>query len=238
LPPGDRRPPRRTPATGARVSRRTPPSTASGSRACGRACPPDRPPQALPTPGPGNPGRPPRTRSAYGDATGSKETTSVGGSAGSVGTRAAGGARTLERVLQDVPREHGALDPDRVLHDTLQGHEVAERRFVGLGLAGHHLAELGRQPEGLADRLALNGFGHHRGRGLGDGAPGALERDALHATSVHVREDRDLVSAHRVVRGAPKLRTRQLVLVPRILVVVEDDFLVDVVERHGPSVSA
>ena len=40
-------------------------------------------------------------------------------------------AGTLEGVLQHVPGEHGALDADRVLHDALECHEVAERLLVG-----------------------------------------------------------------------------------------------------------
>src|SRR5438093_547307 len=35
-------------------------------------------------------------------------------------------AGPLERLLQDVPGQDRALDPDRVLHDPLQGNEIAE----------------------------------------------------------------------------------------------------------------
>ena len=44
-----RRPPRRTRTGGARAAPRTPPSRASGSRACGRTCPRDRPGRARPS---------------------------------------------------------------------------------------------------------------------------------------------------------------------------------------------
>ena len=53
-----------------------------------------------------------------------------GPSADGVRLRARRAACVLERLLQHVPREHGALDPDRVLHDTLQGHEVDITRYA------------------------------------------------------------------------------------------------------------
>src|SRR5262249_40413266 len=44
------------------------------------------------------------------------------------------GAGFLERLLQGVPREGGALDPHRELHDALQRFEVAEANTFELGL--------------------------------------------------------------------------------------------------------
>jgi hypothetical protein len=40
-------------------------------------------------------------------------------------------ARVLQGLLQDVPGEHGALDPDRVLDDALERDEIAEAVVVG-----------------------------------------------------------------------------------------------------------
>src|SRR5207245_5474567 len=48
-----------------------------------------------------------------------------------------------ERFLEDVPRQHRALDPDRVLHDALEGHQVAEGLLVRFDLALHHPPALG-----------------------------------------------------------------------------------------------
>ena len=60
--------------------------------------------------------------------------------------RTSGGAVGGQRLLEHVPREHRALDAHGVLHDALEGHELAERVLVGLEVAGQHRADLGREP--------------------------------------------------------------------------------------------
>src|SRR5688572_10978775 len=61
-----------------------------------------------------------------------------------------------DAFLQRVPREHGALDPDRVLHHALQRDQVAELLLAERFLAAHHLAERERQLLDLLDVLALD----------------------------------------------------------------------------------
>src|SRR5829696_2166060 len=92
-----------------------------------------------------------------------------------VGLRAARLAGAIQRLLQHVPGEYRAFDADRVLHDPLQRHEVAEGLLVGIDLAGHHAAEPARHRTGLIDARAGHGLGHHRRARLADRAPGALE---------------------------------------------------------------
>src|SRR6266540_2841846 len=56
-----------------------------------------------------------------------------------------GRVRPRQRLLEHVPRQHGALDADRVLDDALQGHQVAELLLGRLNLPGHHPPEVGSQ---------------------------------------------------------------------------------------------
>src|SRR2546422_2085280 len=140
-----------------------------------------------------------------------------------------------QRLLEHVPGQHGALHPDRVLHHSLESDQLAEFVLVGLSGAGHHPPEVADQPLRLLDRLAVHRLGHHRGRALGDRASLPKERDPGYLAVLLVDEDRDLVAAEWVVPGAGELRPRELALVPGVLVVVEDGFLVDLVQRHATS---
>ena len=59
--------------------------------------------------------------------------------------------------------------------------------------------------------------------------------DVRDAAVRYVREHLDLVAAERIVPRARQLGVRHGPFVPRVLVVVEDDFLVEVFERHSRS---
>ena len=98
------------------------------------------------------------------------------------------------------PTPDGALDADRVLHDALEGNEVAERILVGLDVAGHHPAER-RPPVPCASSTglpvtasviieALDWLIEH---------PAPWNVTSATVPSVDVGEHRDLVAAERVV---------------------------------------
>src|SRR5438094_9209252 len=137
-----------------------------------------------------------------------------------------------QRLLQNVPGEDGALDTDRVLDHAPQCHEVAEDILFWLDLPFHHAAELLGQRRRLRHALSVHRLGEHGRAGLADRASLALERDLLDSTVRQVRADGDLVPAERVVLLAGNLGPRQPTLVPGGLVVVEDDFLVQLIESQ------
>src|SRR3989442_6465011 len=137
-----------------------------------------------------------------------------------------------KRLLQNVPGQYGAFDPHGIFHDTPERDQVTEALLLGLDVALHHAPEPIGQPLRLWQRLPRHGLGEHRGACLADGASLALEGDAGYAAVGEVSVDGDLVSAKRVVLLAGQLRTGQDSLVPGALVVVQDDFLVQLIERQ------
>src|SRR4029079_19177925 len=62
--------------------------------------------------------------------------------------RRAGGApvaRLGQRILQHVPRQHGAFDPHRILDHALEGDQVAKLFLGGIDLAAEHAADAPRE---------------------------------------------------------------------------------------------
>src|SRR5438874_2621531 len=150
--------------------------------ACGRTSrrDPNRP--ALPNPAAGSHGRLPRTRSASENEStvcSRRTLTGIGTRLvpedGSVSRGPRCRTRPLKSVLQDVPRQHRALDPDRVLDDPLERDEVTELLLVGFNLSGHHATELLGHPPRILHALADHSLRHHRGAGLTDRTASSLE---------------------------------------------------------------
>src|SRR5215218_378603 len=131
--------------------------------------------------------------------------------------------RLGERDLQRVQPEDGALEPHRRQRDA-------------------HLAEqlLAVELEHLARLPALDQLGQHRRGRLRDRAAAAGEFHVLDRLAVAGEgdEDRDLVAAERVHSLGVGVGRRDLPVVPRVLVVVEDVLAVEVVEgAHRTSVA-
>src|SRR5918992_988031 len=103
--------------------------------------------------------------------------TSRAARSGAVCLRTAGGAGSLEGVLEHIPRQDRAFDADRILHDALQRHQVAELLLVRLDVAGHHASELTGETPGVLDGGAPDRLRHHRGAGLADRTARPLEGD-------------------------------------------------------------
>ena len=89
----------------------------------------------------------------------------------------------------------------------------------------------------LGSGLALDGLGHHRGRGLGDGAALALEADVANHAVGDIEVNGHVIATQGIgALGAPVGggHGRE---VARVALVVEDDFLIKVVERvHGRNI--
>src|SRR5437868_2319023 len=81
----------------------------------------------------------------------------------------------------------------------------------------------------LGDGLALDDIGHERRRRLRDGAAGALKRRVLYHVVLDAEIHRQPIAAERVVAfGLPAAVERAKI--PRPPVVIEDHFLVEVLE--------
>jgi hypothetical protein len=82
----------------------------------------------------------------------------------------------------------------------------------------------------LFEAVAFDALGHHRGGGLADRAAAATEGDVADSVVVDVEAEDDLVTAERVVAAGGDIGRVELAAVAGVLVVVEDDFFVEVVE--------
>ena len=122
----------------------------------------------------------------------------------------------MESDLQHAEAEQGALEPTGV-----SGIPISSRSS-SFGIAGD-----------LLDRPALDELGQHGGRCLADRAAAALEADRLDPiAAVESEPDRDLVAAERVLAVRPRVGRVEHAVVPRVLVVVEDDLAVEVVRQR------
>jgi hypothetical protein len=152
--------------------------------------------------------------------------------------RARRAAFRLERGVQRVPGQAGALHPRRELANAAEDGQLAEALLHRVLDAGrYHPVELLEHPLGFFDRPALDGVGHERGRGARDGAAGPLERDTLDDAALDVDLYREMVPAERVATLRVAVRLGQRAEVPRPLVVIEDHLLVQLSQvGHQPNI--
>src|SRR5690606_20172352 len=169
---------------------------------------------------------------------------SRGSAAGTSPWPAARGTKLrLEGVLKHCPAQGGALDPHRVLTDTLKGLHVPEggtgpiRVDAGVGpaLERHHPAEPGDEVADLVPGLPLDGLAHHGRRRLADRAALSFDGDLRHFPILEAEVDVDLVTAQRVHPLCGRLRVVETTPVPGVPVMVEDDLAVELFECHQPT---
>ena len=126
----------------------------------------------------------------------------------------------FEGASQRVPGEGGALHPHRKLPDAGEHRELAQlrrgrpRRWA---LRSPWRGQRPKRARASSSRLALERRGHQRGRGLGDGASGALEGDVGDAAVGELHVERELVAAQRVVALGRPVGALELAEVPRRL---------------------
>ena len=142
----------------------------------------------------------------------------------------------LERFDGGVPAEGGALDPGGEGMDAGEGCDVAD--LLGFLAGGHDLVEILIEFCRLRRTPALEQRGHQRGAGLRDGAAGAVEGNVPDPVAVHPEVNAALVAARRIVAVCHAVGCRQPAPVPRALVMVEDDLLVEFAEIGGHGRSA
>src|SRR5579862_6190269 len=134
----------------------------------------------------------------------------------------------FEGGLERMPREGRTLDADGELAHAGEDLQLVEA--LGAPLAGHHVVESGEERLDLRLRPALDRLAHERrGRGR-DGAAGAGPAEVFEAVALCPDRDGDLVAAEGVVARGGTGGLFETARVPRLLVVVEDDLLVQVSE--------
>src|SRR4029450_2738936 len=131
----------------------------------------------------------------------------------------------LERGLQRVPGQRGALHAHRELADAPAGGEPAEAAGCVLpgarGVARDEVVEALEEPLHLLPALALERLRHHRGGGRRDRAARALEAHVLDDPVLEPHVDRRLVPAERVEALGAARGLGQLAEVPGLLGGVE-----------------
>src|SRR5512139_3134618 len=130
-----------------------------------------------------------------------------------------------------MPRERGALHPHRERRYALEDLELRGQLPLRLAPGGQFLVETLEEPVGFLDGLPLQGVGHQRGGGFGDGAPGSLKPRVRHHPVLDLEHHPEAVAAEGVV----PLRLAAVCPldhpeVPGRPVVVEDHALVEFVE--------
>src|SRR5215472_65264 len=145
----------------------------------------------------------------------------------------------VQRSLERVPGERGALDACGKARHACECAELSQVRGVFLAVfAAHHPMEAAEDLVGLGGGLSLQCLGHHGPGGARYGASSGLERNVLDAIAVHGDVDLALVAAQRVEAFGLLRSAFKDAEVPRRLGVLQDHFLVDVLEfRHQPRIS-
>src|SRR6185369_12449529 len=131
-----------------------------------------------------------------------------------------------------MPGQGGALDAGRIIAHPAEDDQFAEVLADG-GIGGQELVELFEQLERLLTGFALEALGH-QGRGSGgDGASRTDEADIYDDVVFHFDEELELVAAERIVAIGLAGGVRHGMAIPRTLTVVENDFLVEIVDHQA-----
>ena len=137
-----------------------------------------------------------------------------------------------------MPRQGRAFDPGRVGLDPGQRlepvHLLGERlrQLLGRLAAGHPRMELREERPRLGYGLALEHFGHQRGRRGRNRAAPALEADIGDPVAVERQVDRHPVAAQRVIALREMRRMLDRPEIPRVPAVIEDDVLIKLAQIH------
>src|SRR5215212_1017479 len=136
----------------------------------------------------------------------------------------------FEPSLESRPGESGALDAGGVVDHTFQRREIARLREPFF--ADHHGLEADYLGLRLLAALAHEPFGHHRGRGLGDGAAPPVELHVGELAARKIGVDGDLVAAEGVEEVLLQVGALELASVAGSLVVLHDHLRVELA-HHG-----
>src|SRR5215475_10202520 len=134
-----------------------------------------------------------------------------------------------------MPRECRTLHAHGKLADAGKDLQLPEMVWLRLFVerARYHAMKFVEQLLGFLPGLSLHRLRHHAGRGFRDGAPRALETDIPELIVLNVEIDVQLIAAERVIAFGSSICVFKLMKIPRLLVVIEDDLLIELRQfRH------
>src|SRR5690242_20180736 len=144
-----------------------------------------------------------------------------------------------QRILESHPPQQRTLDPRRVLRDTGERDAVPDHILVARDRAARrdHLGERGDRLHGVSDAAPDDLVGEHRSRRLADRTALTVVGDVGHLLSVVGQRD---PQRHLVAAGGIHLKRLALIRLAQpsmvgMLVVIEDHFLIQLVQSHGHS---
>src|SRR5262249_43263138 len=135
---------------------------------------------------------------------------------------------------EGVPSEGGALYPRGKQPGPLERDQIAELAAIGLLViraAREQPTQLGVDAARLVDRAGRDHRGQQRCRRDRDRAAVALEACLGDAVALDAQLQRDAVAAQRVVGTRLMCRRRERAGVSRVRVMLEDDVLVELLQR-------
>ena len=136
-----------------------------------------------------------------------------------------------ESLLHGAPGKHGAFNALREFLNALEELKIAEAFRFGGGLARDEILEGVGERGGFSARLALQLHGHHRGRGLADGATLAAEFYFFQfAVGTEVDAEMDFIAASGVVAMDENVGVRKRAEVSGAPGMIEDHFLIKLFE--------
>jgi hypothetical protein len=140
-----------------------------------------------------------------------------------------GGFLIIQCGMHRVPRQRGAFHANRKLAHAREYLEVAEiiRRGVFIQFAGHHAMKLAEEFLRLLLAFSLHCLSHHAGSGFRDRAPGAFKANFLDGVVFQIQIDGQLIAAEWIEALGRVVGRLQLAKVPRLLIVIENDLLVE-----------
>src|SRR6266550_7583540 len=137
---------------------------------------------------------------------------------------------TRQRRMHGMPSQGGTLDSNRKLRDAGKNRQLT--KFTGTAVRGSLPSN---QPVKAIKNLfrfdsafAFQGLRHHGRRCLGDGATGTLKSDVANGIAFKFEIHGEVVSAKGIEAFRLLRRIRQLAVVPRLLAVLQNNFLVEV----------
>src|SRR6266481_5541004 len=105
-------------------------------------------------------------------------------------------------------------------------------------VAGYQVLKFLENRRGFCRGLAFDAFSHHRCGGGGNRATGPLKADVLNHAVFHLEKELHLVAAQRVEALGMSVGDRERAEIPRLLLVIQDDLLVQIAQiRHQPNTS-
>lgn len=134
----------------------------------------------------------------------------------------------LERGHHSMPGENGALHACGILVNARKNRQLAH---VTLDFSGRdHLVDLAEHLFHVTSSFAFGEFREQGARGFGDATARAREAGIPNDVAVHLCKNGVIVSAKWIVslRGTSGLR--QLLEIPRLLAVIKNDLLIEVVQ--------